>query len=152
MVRICIWMLWIPFEWLEFELECFETLSTGSNFHLNASNPFQMARICIRMLAITFECFPMQIRTVQKIFKAFKCKFEPFERDLKHSNGNSNHSKGIRRIWIQIRTIRMGFEAFECKFDAMNPFRIVRICIWMLRIPFEWLEFAFQRFESLSNG
>ena len=42
-------------------------------------------------------------------------KFEPFEIDSKHSNGNANHSKGIRSILIQIlmqiRTIRNGFEA-----------------------------------------
>ena len=45
-------------------------------------------------------------------------KFEPFERDLKHSNANSNHSKEIWSIWmqIQIRTIEKGYEAFECKF------------------------------------
>ena len=29
-------------------------------------------------------------------------KFEPFEIDSKHSNGNANHSKGIRSILIQI--------------------------------------------------
>ena len=50
-----------------------------------------------------FEVF-MQIRTIRKRFKAFewkfkpfekhsKCKFEPFERDSKHSNAHSNHSK-----------------------------------------------------------
>ena len=44
--------------------------------------------------------------------------FEPFERDLKHSNANSNHSKGIRRIRLQILTIRKGFEAFEFKIQT----------------------------------
>ena len=71
---------------------------------------------------------------------AFECKFEPFERDLKHSNPSSNHSKRIRSIWIkfepfetdsnhskgiwsiriQNRTPRKEFEAFECKFE---PFK-----------------------------
>ena len=80
----------------------------------------------------------MQIRTIRKGFEAFECKFESFERDMKHSNANFNHSKGIRRIRIeiqttqskrsnensnhskgiqsiriQIRTIRKGFEAFD---------------------------------------
>ena len=36
---------------------------------------------------------------------------------LKHSNPNSNHSKGIRIIQMQILTIRKGFEAVESKFD-----------------------------------
>ena len=37
----------------------------------------------------------MQILTIQ-------IKFEAFESNSKHSNANSNHSKGIRSIWIQI--------------------------------------------------
>ena len=36
--------------------------------------------------------------------------------------------------------------------SASNPFRVVRICIGTLRIPVEWLEFAFECFESFSNG
>ena len=50
----------------------------------------------------------MQIRTIRKGFEAFEWKFEPFERDSKHSNPNSNRTKGIRSIRIQIRTIRKG--------------------------------------------
>ena len=50
MVRICIRILEIPFEWLEFELESLELLS-------NASNPFRTVRICIQMLRIPFEWF-----------------------------------------------------------------------------------------------
>ena len=55
MVQISIRKLLIPFEWLEFAFECFETLSNGSNLHSNASNPVRMIRICIRMLRILFE-------------------------------------------------------------------------------------------------
>ena len=62
----------------------------------------------------------IQILTIRKGFEAFECKFEPFERDSKYSNANSNHSKGIqsirmpiRGIRIQILTIRNGFEALE---------------------------------------
>ena len=55
MARICIQILRIFFEWLEFRFECFESLSNVSNLDLNASNPFQMVRICIRILRIPFE-------------------------------------------------------------------------------------------------
>ena len=48
----------------------------------------------------------MEIRTIRKGFEAFEWKFEPFERDSKHSNENSNHLKGIRSIPMQIQTIR----------------------------------------------
>ena len=40
--------------------------------------------------------------------------------DWKHSNGNANHSKGIRSILIQILTIRKGLEAFEIKFEPFE--------------------------------
>ena len=83
----------------------------------------------------------MQIQTIQKGFEAFEykfelfeCRFEQFERYskhsnaistllTKHSNANSNYSKGIQSIqiqiptiWIKIRTIRNGFEAFKRRF------------------------------------
>ena len=54
----------------------------------------------------------MQILTIQKKFQAFECKLKTFELDLKHSNANSNHSKGIQSIQMQIRNIRKGFKAF----------------------------------------
>jgi len=57
MVIICIRMLRIPFEWLEFVFECFESLSNGLNLNSNGSNPFGMVRICIRMLRNPFEWF-----------------------------------------------------------------------------------------------
>ena len=62
----------------------------------------------------------MQILTIRKGFKAFECKFEPFKTDLKHSNANSNISKGIESISTQIRAIRKGFEEVECKFEAFE--------------------------------
>jgi len=39
-------------------------------------------------------------------FEAFKSNIEPFERDLKYSNANSKHSKGIWSILMEIQTIR----------------------------------------------
>ena len=50
-----------------------------------------------------FEAILMQILTIQ--------------RDSKHSNGNSNHSKGIRN---QIRNNRKGFEDFESNFEPFE--------------------------------
>ena len=112
MVRICIWMLRIPFEWLEFAFEFRMlhlnlnasngsnlhlnfSLSNGSNLHLNASKPFRMVRI---------------------------------SNASNNSNASNLHS------------------------NALNPFRMLQIWIWMLQIPFEWFEFAFECFEYLSNS
>ena len=90
---------------------------------------------------------PMQLLTIWKLFKEFKCKFEHFERDLKHSNAYSkiltiqmeiptiwtifkgdskhsnaisNHSKGIWSIRMQIRTLRMQIRTLRMRFEAFN--------------------------------
>ena len=124
MATIWIGMLQISFERLKyiFELECFESLSNGLNLHLNASNPFQMVRICIwipfKLFKFGFECF-------QVPFEWFEFLFECFESLTKDPNLDLN---------------------------ASNPILLVRICNWILQIPFEWLEFAFNCFESLSNN
>ena len=55
----------------------------------------------------------MEIWAIRKGFEAFEWKFEPLERDSKHSNTNSNISNEIRSILMQILTIRMGFKVFE---------------------------------------
>ena len=61
MVRICIRMLQIPFEWLEFAFECSESLSNSLKLHSNASNPFRVVQISIRIpfewFEFAFECF-----------------------------------------------------------------------------------------------
>ena len=62
----------------------------------------------------------MQIRSIQKGFEAFESKFEPIETDCKNSNANSNHSKGIRSIWIQILIIQKRLEAFKYKFEPFE--------------------------------
>ena len=62
----------------------------------------------------------MQIPTLPKGLDAFECKFEPFKRDSKHSNANSNYSNRIQSIRIQIRTTQKGFEAFERKFEPFE--------------------------------
>ena len=50
MIRSWIQKLRIPFEWFEFGFESFESFSNGSDLHSNASNPFRMIRIYIRLL------------------------------------------------------------------------------------------------------
>ena len=62
----------------------------------------------------------MEIQTIQKEFEAFECKFEPFERDLKCWNANSNHWKLIASIRMEIWTIWKEFEVLECKFDRLE--------------------------------
>jgi len=75
----------------------------------------------------------MQILTIRKGWEAFESNFEPFERDSKLSNPNSNPSNEIgsiriqiwtiqkdRSIWMQILTTRKGFEAFESQFEPLD--------------------------------
>ena len=76
MVRIYIRMLQVPFEWVKFTFECFETLLNGLNLHSNASNWVRMVRICIQMLRIWFELLEF----------AFEC----FESRSKGENLHSN--------------------------------------------------------------
>ena len=59
----------------------------------------------------------MEILFIRKGLEAFEYKFEPFEWDSKHSNGNSKHSKVIGSIRIQVRAIR---KAFKCKFEPFE--------------------------------
>ena len=80
-------MLRISFEWFGFAFECFESLSNGSNLHSNASNPFRMVRICIRMLRISLEGFQF----------AFEC----FEFGV-------NASNPFRMVRICIRMVSHG--------------------------------------------
>ena len=111
----------------------------------------------------------MQILTIRN---DFKFKFEPFKPNSKHSNANSIHLKGIRRIRMQIWTLRKRFQGilpfeffeshskgsffirmlriwFEWFEFAFKSFQMARICI---QNPFKWLEFAFERFKSRSNS
>ena len=92
----------IPFEWLEFGVECFESRSNSSNLHLNSWN--------LHSIALNLFC---------------KFAFEYFEFHLQGSN---------------------------LPWNALNPFRMVRICIRILRGLFEWFQFGFEWFESLFNG
>ena len=137
-------MLPISFECLEFAFECFECFQNGLNLHLNASNTFRMVRICIRIPFVRhefgFECFESLSNGSNQLSNAS---------NLVRSDGNSIR---MLRIWLELP-----FECFESlsngsnfHSNASNPFRkVMRICIQMLQIPFEGLEFAFKCFESL---
>ena len=97
LVWIFIRMLWTPFEWFEFGIECFEFLLNSLNLH---SNAFWIVRSWIwmcgiwfewlefafeflsnasnsfRMLRISFECFKQLLNAG---FKCFKLAFESIE-------------------------------------------------------------------------
>ena len=64
-------MLRIPFEWFEFEFECFQSLSNGSNLNFNASNPFRMVRIRIRMLPIPFEWLEFELECFEYLSSGY---------------------------------------------------------------------------------
>ena len=109
----------------------------------------------------------MQILTIWKGFKAFKCKFKPFEKD---SNPFQMVWIYIWMLWILFKWLEFAFEslsnclnldsnAFKSLLNglnfylnASNPLPKIRIWIWMLRIPFYWFKFAIEYFKSLLNG
>ena len=131
------------FEWLVFAFQCHKFHSNSNPFWmdpicfcslfqmvriwirmqwilLNASNPFRIVRICIQMLWIPFEWFQFGCKCFESLSNGSKFAFECSESLLSGSNLHSNTS---------------------------NPFRVVWICIWMLRIPFEWFEFGSECFK-----
>ena len=135
----------VPFEWVEFTFECFETFSNVLNLHSNVSNPFRNIQIYIWIFWIPFEWF---------------------ESGLKCSNLHWNASNLVQMVRIYIRILQVSFErvevTFECfeslsnvlnlKSNASNLVGMVRICIRMLWSWFELLEFVFECFESCLKG
>ena len=111
MVWIWIRMFRSYLKWFEFGFECFESFSNGSHLHSNASNLFRVVWIRIR---IPFEWFEFGIKCFESLSNGwFKFEFECF------------------------KSLRSGLNLDS---NASNPFRIVRICIRMLRFPLEWFE------------
>ena len=102
--------------------ECFDSDLNGSNLHSNASNPFRMVGICIRMLQIHFK---FAFECLESLLNGLNFAFECFESLL---NDLNSHSK------------------------ASISFQMVRIWIRVLRISFEGLEFVFERFKTLAIG
>ena len=75
------------FESFEWKFKPFQRNSNCSKPKLNHSNEIRSIR--------------MQISNIRK---AFECKFEPLERDSKHSKAYFKFSKRMLTIWNQIRT------------------------------------------------
>ena len=77
------------------------------------------------------------------LFEWLEFAFKFFESFSNVSNLDLNTSNPFRmvRIWIPILQI-----PFEWHSNASNLFQIVKICIRMPQIPFEWLEFALEFF------
>ena len=118
----------------------------------------QILTIRIQILTIRkgFEAFESDSKYLKKGFKAFEWKFETFERDSKHSNPNSNYSKGTRSIRMQIQTIRKSkFELLErhSKRTSCHSKGIRRIGMQIqnFRKGFEVLEWKFKPFEQDSK-
>ena len=126
MVRIFIQLLQILFKWLEFEFQWLKSLSNCSNLHSIALNVVRMLPICIRMVRITFEWF--------------ECAFGCFE-------SRSCGSNLLSKCMLESLSHGSNFNS-----SALNPDQMLRICIRMPRIPFEWFEFAFNCFESRLNA
>jgi len=148
----------------DFAFECFQFGSNGSNWHSNALNACRMVRVCIRMLQILFERFEFGFECFESFWNVWNLYsnayfiFECSKSLSKSSNLHLNPLIHIRMVWIYIRLLRIWFEWLYFHLNASNRFRIVRIYIWMLWMPFECFEslfelfkFGFRCFESLSN-
>ena len=82
--------------------EAFEYLLKHSNANSNHLKGIESSRMQIRSFRMKIRTILMHIQTIRKGIKAFESKFDPFEKDWKHSNANL--------------TLRMGFEALEITF------------------------------------
>ena len=126
MAQIHIRMVRISFERLEFAASNpVRMRSNGLNLHSNASNPVRMVQICFRIRQIPFEWFEFAFECVESRSNGLKVLL----------NGSNPASNGL-----------------NLHLNPSNPVRIVGIGIRMSRIPFEWLDLAFECFESRSNG
>ena len=144
MNRICIRTLRIPFEWFKF---AFESLSNGSNLHSNASNPFRMVEIWIRMLRIPFELIRIGILMLRIPFEwlalAFKC--------FKSISRLEFPFEFFWRVRICIWTLLIPLKGLEFAFECFKSMSNVSKLHSNASNPFKGLEFAFERFESQSN-
>ena len=76
-------MLQIPFKWLEFAFECFESLSNSLKLQSNASNPFRVVQISIR---IPFKWFEFAFECFESILNGYNFSFEFLQCHSKGSN------------------------------------------------------------------
>ena len=130
-------MLRIPFKSFKFGFECYD--------------PFRKFRIWIWMLRIPFECWNLQ-SIASHSFWILWIYIWNLPISLWGLELHLNPSNPFE--WFEF-----GFECFESlstgsklHSNTLNLFRMVRICIQILRIPFEWFEFGFKCLESLSNS
>ena len=91
------------------------------------------------MVRIPLECFEFAFEWLESL-----------------SNGSNLHSIAsnlVRMIRIWNRTVGTSL-SIGSNLDSMvsNLVQTVRICIRMVKITFEWFEFAFDCFESRSNA
>ena len=70
---------WKGYKGFEYKFEPFEKDSKNLNPNSNYSKEIRSIRIQVRTIQKWFEAFECK-------FVAFKCKFEPLERDSKHLN------------------------------------------------------------------
>ena len=87
-----------PVESLEFEFENFEALSNGSNLHSNASNPFQVVRICIRMPRMPFERIEIGFQNFKSLSNDSNFVVEGFESLSNCSNLHWNGSNPFEKV------------------------------------------------------
>ena len=129
-------MLQIILKSFKIGFECFESISNGLNSHLNtsipfsnvsnldlnASNPFLIVQICIRMLRIPFRWFEPA--------------FELIESHSKGSNLPSNVSNFVQMVAICIQMVRIPFDCLKFAFECFKSFS----------------NHSFKRFKYVSNG
>ena len=129
----------------------------------------RMLRIPHECLELAFDCFKslgLCIPVLPIPFKWLELAFECFEWYWNDWNWHSialnavrngcnwdlNPSNSIRMVGICIRVVRIPFEWLELAFECFES----RLNGWnwhsMLWMPFKWLELAFECFESCSNG
>ena len=146
-------MVRVPFQWFELAFECFKSCLNGSNLHSNGSNPSQYMHlnasnfvgrvgICIRMVQIPFDWFKFA-------FKCFEFAFKCFESPSNGSNLHFYASNLVRIFEFAFEWLGSFLTSSNLHSNVSNLFRRVRICIWLVQIPFE---FAFESFELRSNG
>ena len=116
--------------------------SNGSKFHSNASNPFRVVRIRIRMLLISFEWFKFGFECFESFLNAsnlnsnssnplkwFKFGFKCFESFL---NGSNLHSNAFNLFEFEFECFVSLSSGSNLDSNASNPFAVLRICIRML--------------------
>ena len=148
-VGICIQMLWISFEWFKFGFEWLESLSNDSKLQLNDSNPFWMLRIWIRMVKSRSNASNLHLSPFGMLgicIWMFRISFEWLESLWNSSNLHSNDSNPFKCFKVAFEWLETLLNGSNFHSNASNLIWMVRIWVRMVRIPFEWFEYAFKCF------